>query len=227
MTNWLLGLVPQYGIWLLAAATFSSCLALPIPASILMIAAGGFVASGDLSLSASAGAAFAGAVIGDQVGYLGGRWGGARLIDRLGSRAAPLAKAASLLATRGGIAVFLSRWLASALGPYVNLAAGAAGLPWLRFTVWGALGEVVWVAVYIGVGFAFSGNLAAASGMAFDLLGIIAAGAVAIGLGAWLIAVLRAEQRPSPRRRHSPEFSLTRGHAFRPLGNKFGRRACA
>ena len=60
MTDWLLGLVPQYGIYLLAAGTFSSCLALPFPASILMIAAGGFVASGDLSLAASAGAAWPG-----------------------------------------------------------------------------------------------------------------------------------------------------------------------
>ena len=194
MTDWLLGLVPQYGMYLLAAGTFSSCLALPFPASILMIAAGGFVASGDLSLVTSAGAALAGAVIGDQAGYFGGRWGGARLIDRLRTRADPLAKATALLATRGGIAVFLSRWLVSALGPYVNLAAGAAGLPWLRFTIWGALGETVWVTVYVGAGFTFSGNLAAASGLAFDVLGLLAAGAVAIGLGYWLFAVLRAER---------------------------------
>jgi membrane-associated protein len=64
-----------------------------------------------------AGAALAGAVAGDQVGYFGGRWGGAGLIERLGSRAAPLAKATSFLASRGGVAVFLSRWLVSALGP--------------------------------------------------------------------------------------------------------------
>jgi membrane-associated protein len=36
MTDWLLALVPQYGLWLLAATTFFSCLALPFPASILM-----------------------------------------------------------------------------------------------------------------------------------------------------------------------------------------------
>ncbi len=194
MTDWLLGLVPQYGMYLLALGTFSSCLALPIPASILMIAAGGFVASGDLSLATSAGAALAGAVIGDQAGYFGGRWGGTLLFDWLGSRTAPLEKARGALAARGGIAVFLSRWLVSALGPYVNFAAGAAGLPWLQFTLWAVLGEAVWVAVYIGAGFAFSGNLTAASGMAFDILGVLAAGAVAVGLGYWLFAVLRAER---------------------------------
>ncbi len=193
MTDWLLGLVPQYGIYLLAVGTFSSCLALPVPASILMIAAGGFVASGDLSLSGSTMAALAGAMFGDQAGYFGGRLGGARLIERLGSRAVPVAKATAFLAAHGGIAVFLSRWLVSALGPYLNVAAGAAGLPWLRFTVWGLIGEAVWVAIYVGAGFAFSGNLAAASGMAFDLLGIIGTGAVALGLGYWLFLVLRAE----------------------------------
>ena len=41
MTDWLLALVPTYGLWLLAAATFLSCLAIPIPVSILMLAAGG------------------------------------------------------------------------------------------------------------------------------------------------------------------------------------------
>ncbi len=201
MTDWLLGLVPQYGIWLLAVGTFSSCLALPIPASILMIAAGGFVASGDLSLTGSTGAALAGAVIGDQTGYFGGRWGGSRVIEKLGSRAEPIARATAFLATRGGIAVFLSRWFISALGPYVNLAAGAAGLSWLRFTIAGLLGEAVWVAIYLGAGYAFSGNLAAASGMAFDLLGVLAAGAVALGLGTWLLTVLRAEGRALQRRR--------------------------
>ncbi len=193
MTDWLLGLVPQYGIFLLAVGTFSSCLALPVPASILMIAGGGFVASGDLSISGTTGAALAGALIGDQAGYFAGHWGGARLIDRLGSRAEPIARATAALARRGGTAVFLSRWLVSALGPYVNLAAGAAGLPWLRFTIWGALGEAVWVAIYVGAGFAFSGNLAAASGMAFDLLGIVGTGVVALGLGYWLFALLRSE----------------------------------
>lgn len=62
MTDWLLGMVPTYGGWLLALSTFLSCLALPIPASLLMLVAGGFVAAGDLTLVGSTGAALAGAV---------------------------------------------------------------------------------------------------------------------------------------------------------------------
>jgi membrane-associated protein len=194
MTEWLLALVPTYGLYLLSICTFASCLALPIPASMLMLAAGGFVAAGDLSIYGAAIAAWGGAVAGDQVGFLAGRKGGAGLMTWLGQRAAPLAKATDLLAQRGGLAVFLSRWLVSALGPYVNLAAGAAGLAWVHFTIWGVVGEAAWVGLYVGLGYSFTGNLAAASTMALNLLGFIGAGAVALGLGYWLISTLRAEQ---------------------------------
>ena len=61
MTDWLLALVPQYGLWLLAATTFFSCLALPFPASIMMLTAGGFVAAGDLALLPTFAAAAGGA----------------------------------------------------------------------------------------------------------------------------------------------------------------------
>jgi len=194
LTAWLLALVPTYGGVLLVGATFLSCLALPIPASMLMLAAGGFAAAGDLTLAEVAGAALAGAVAGDQAGFLAGRLGGAGLVARLGAKAAPVARATDLLARRGGVAVFLSRWLVSALGPYVNVAAGAAGQGWGPFTLWGVAGEAVWVALYVGAGWAVAGNLAAASGMAVDVLGFLAAVTVALGALWWLVTVLRAER---------------------------------
>lgn len=201
MTDWLLALVPQYGTWLLAAVTFASCLMLPVPASLLMLAAGGFAAVGDLSVGATAAAALAGAVAGDQAGYFGGRRGGTALLARLGARAAPLARATALLNRRGGLAVFLSRWLFSPLGPYVNLAAGAARQPWGVFTLWGMAGEAVWVGLYIGLGYAFAGNIEAAEAMAADLLGFLAAAAVAAGLALWLLLTLRAERAARRNRR--------------------------
>ena len=194
MTDWLLALVPTYGAWLLASCTFCSCLALPIPASMLMLTAGGFISAGDLSMTTSTGAALIGAVAGDQTGYFAGRAGGASLIEKLGARAAPLAKATDMLAKKGGLAIFFTRWLLSALGPYVNLAAGAAKQPWAKFTLFGVAGEAVWVGLYTGLGYAFTGNIAAASSMAVSMLGFLAAGAVALGLAAWLVMVVRAER---------------------------------
>ena len=58
--------------------------ALPFPASILMLTAGGFVAAGDLDLLTTFAAAAIGAIAGDQVGFWAGRRLGAPLLARLG-----------------------------------------------------------------------------------------------------------------------------------------------
>jgi membrane protein DedA with SNARE-associated domain len=185
MTDWILAAVPTYGPWLVGLVTYLSCLAIPVPASILMLVAGGFAAAGDLVLWQVAGAALAGAVAGDQTGYWLGRIGGAGLLDRAtaGKQAALVKRAASLIRAQGAVAVFLSRWLVSPLGPYVNLITGATRFDWLPFSIAGVVGEAVWVGVYIGAGHAFGGNLAAATQFSGSILGFMAAGAVAAGLG--------------------------------------------
>lgn len=196
MTDTLLALVPVHGLWLVALATFLSCLALPIPSSVLMLAAGGFAAAGDLSLGAVVASALGGAVAGDQLGYAAGRRGGAPLMDRLTQdprRGALVARARGLMQRRGGLAVFLSRWLFSPLGPYINLMAGAARQGWAGFTLWAVAGEAVWCGLYVLAGHAFAGNLAAASDLLGSVLGLVATATAALGLG-WALWHLARER---------------------------------
>ena len=176
MTDWLLSAVPTYGPWLVALVTFLSCLAMPVPASMLMLAAGGFAASGDLSVWQVAIAALLGALL------------GAHLLDRIGTgaRAPLLDRARSFVAAKGVIAVFLSRWLVSPLGPYANAIAGATRMCWLPFATAAFAGELCWVGLYVGAGYAFGDNLEAATEFAGSILGFLAAGAIAAGLGWWL-----------------------------------------
>ena len=197
MTDWLLALVPQYGLWLLALTTYASCLALPLPASLLMLTAGGFVAAGDLEGWQVAGAALAGAVAGDLTGYQVGRRGGTALLQRLGTdpvRAKLIDRATVTLLQRGGSGIFLTRWLLSPLGPYANFVAGAIAISLPRFAVAVVLGEAIWVGLYVGLGYGFAGNIEAASGMAGSVLGVAAGFGAALGLGLWLRATLRAER---------------------------------
>ncbi|HMO72364.1 MAG TPA: VTT domain-containing protein [Paracoccaceae bacterium] len=189
MTVWLLALVPQFGLWLVAATTFLSCLALPFPASILMLTAGGFAAAGDLSLHQVLLAAAGGAVAGDQVGYWAGRGFGTRLLARLQADPARdrlLARADALMRRRGEVAVYLSRWLVSPLGPWVNLVAGSMAFSWVRFTLAGVAGEATWAGLYVGAGFAFAGNIEAASGLVGSTLGLVGALCAVAVLGSWL-----------------------------------------
>jgi membrane-associated protein len=189
MTELLLQWLADYGIWLIGATTLLSCLAIPVPSSILMLTAGGFVASGDMVGWSVVASAFGGAIVGDQIGYVIGRTGGAAIISRLARnarRAKLVARATEYLRQRGIVAVFLSRWLVSPLGPYVNLASGASQLGWHRFSAASFSGEAVWVAVYVSAGYAFADRLIEVSSLLSNASGMLAAGTVTILLGLWL-----------------------------------------
>ena len=68
MTELIFELLAGYGVAIVFIVTFLSCFALPIPSSLLMLASGGFAATGDLSLMAVGLSAFGGAVLGDNSG---------------------------------------------------------------------------------------------------------------------------------------------------------------
>lgn len=189
MADYLLELIADWGVWALAVTTFLSCLALPVPSSMMMLASGAFVASGDLALGAVAGAALAGAVLGDQVGYGVGRVGFGAAEDwlmRNRMRAQVLSRAQGTMQRRGAAAVFLSRWLFSVLGPYVNLIAGGARMNWATFTAMGVAGEMVWVVVYIGLGYAAGDQLATMAEMLADASGLATSALFTLALG-WVI----------------------------------------
>jgi membrane protein DedA with SNARE-associated domain len=195
MTDQLLALLPAWGPWLLATTTFLSCLMLPIPASMLMLAGGALVATGDLALPAAAGGALLGAVVGDQVGFLAGR-GAGRVLPRLrGRRARTMARARQKLRRNGAAAVFFSRWLFAPLGPSINVAAGALRYSHRAFTLAGVAGELVWVGLYVGLGYVFGANLEAATELASSALGLLAALAAFAVLGLWLLAAARRRGR--------------------------------
>ncbi len=195
MTESFLTLATSYGLPFLALITSLSCLALPVPVSIVMMLSGSLVASGELDFWQVFFAAYLAALVGDQVGFLIGRVAGAPIIGWLArspARAALIDKARGQLDKKGWWAVFFSRWLFSPLGPYVNFIGGAAAMNWLKFTAPGAAGELVWVSLYVGLGYFFSSNISAVADLASSASGLLAAGAVAAFLGWRLWIALRA-----------------------------------
>lgn len=187
ITDFLVAYLPQWGPFLVGICTFLSCLLLPVPSSILLIAAGAFVAADDLTLWSVVAGALIGYVAGDQSAFSLGRVAGAHILRRPGRGAMAAARARALLDRHGGWAVFLSRWLFSPLAPWMTLSAGAAGFPRLRFTMASLPGATIWVALYLGLGMIFGTNLQAASELASSALGLIAALTVAAGLIWWMI----------------------------------------
>ena len=197
MTDQFLALVGSYGTWAVFISAFLSCLLVPIPTSLMMLTAGALAAAGDISIPPLLAATFAGAVLGDQAGYMVGRFGGAPVIERLErapSRRAVVARARILVDERGGIGVFFSTWALAPLGPYVNIVAGATGLKWRRFTLWDILGEAIWVNLYIWLGYAFSGSVATVAEILGDVVGLVVAVVVALLAALWIRSVMAAQR---------------------------------
>ena len=203
MTEIAFALVADYGVIIVFCVTFLSCLALPVPSSLLMLASGGFAATGDLTLYAVGLSAFGGAVLGDNSGYWVARKLGPQLDGWLAKhpkRAALRARSAAFMDKRGGSSIFLSCWLVAPLGPYMNYFCGVTKFNWVRFALWGVAGEIVWVSLYVGLGYSFADNITSIASLLGNASGFITALAIVIALGWWLVRASKKSRAASTAR---------------------------
>src|SRR5215471_19116853 len=82
MREQILAALSQYGSPVLFAVVMIAAVGLPLPVTLLLIVTGSLVSQGVMSFWLSIVLAGAGSVIGDQIGYAIGRWGGSVLIGR-------------------------------------------------------------------------------------------------------------------------------------------------
>lgn len=187
MTEQLFGLLSTYGLPALFIILAVSSAGVPFPITLLLIATGSFVAQGEMVLWQVLIVCSAGAIVGDNIGYWLGRWGGRKLVHRITERfgGADMIKRAEAFTKRwGGVGVFLSRWLITPLGPWLNLTSGIAGYSWPRFLFWDVLGEVLWVVIYVSLGNLFSDRVGALAELLGNLTWVIV-GVIAAGILGW------------------------------------------
>jgi len=200
ITDQVLGALLLYGLPVLFGVILICSVGIPFPVSLMLVAAGSFVQQGDMKLWQVITVASVAAIAGDQVGYALARWGGRRLIGRVSRRLgveAQIKKAEALTKRWSGAGIFVSRWLVTALGPWVNVTSGIAGYPWQRFLLWDVLGEVLWVVLYVTLGYVFSDRVQAMAEILGNLAWVAVGLIVAVILGWKLMGY--APQRPDNR----------------------------
>jgi membrane protein DedA with SNARE-associated domain len=105
-------------------------------------------------------AAAAGAIIGDNIGFGIGHWGGYRLIRRYGHKVrlneAKIKVGRLIFDRHGGKVVFFGRFV-SVLRTYAAFLAGTTRMPYLRFLFFNASGGIVWSGIY-AIGFYYLGS---------------------------------------------------------------------
>src|SRR5580693_2091925 len=191
MSDQLLSAVSLYGSPALFLVVAVAALGAPLPITLLLILAGSMVAQGAMNLWWVIGAASAGSILGDQAGYAIGRWGGQAAVTKLSrwfGKGVDLQAVEAKARAWGGPGIFLTRWLLSPLGPWINLASGTARLSWGRFLFWDALGEITGAAIYVSAGRIFSDRVMAMDAMLGDVTWAIIALLVAIFVGYQLIS---------------------------------------
>lgn len=197
MTESLLALVPTYGVWLIFFCLMLSCLALPLPSSIMVMAAGGFAAAGDVALWQVQLAALTGFIAGDQLTYgiaRGPGQGLVRKMQRYPRFEKPFQKAEVMLHQRGAGAVFLTRTIFSPLGPYLGYLSGAVKLQWPKFTSAAIAGAVCWSFAYSLLGYFFAPRIRQIASMIGNGIGVIMLLAVAAALVWYLVQQWRKSQ---------------------------------
>lgn len=133
------------------------------------------------------------AIVGDTVGYEIGRHFGPRLLDlpMLKKRRRRLDDARDLLARRGGMAVFLGRWIAFFRAVMPGLA-GIVRMPYFKFLAYNATGGIAWGSVVVLIGYAVGASYTTVQSTLGTATALGAAALVCVGLIVWRIRKQRA-----------------------------------
>ncbi|HEY6806790.1 MAG TPA: DedA family protein [Pyrinomonadaceae bacterium] len=197
MADQLLAALLTYGLPVLFLIIVIASVGIPLPVTLMLVAAGSFAKQGEMKVSYVIAVASSAAILGDQIGYGISRWGGRRLVDKVTKRiggADKIQKAESLSKRWGGAGIFFSRWLITELGPWINVTSGLTAYPYHRFVIWDVLGEVLWVCLYVLLGFKFSDRVQylveILGNLAWVILGIL----IALLLGWKVVKYIKPKQ---------------------------------
>jgi membrane protein DedA with SNARE-associated domain len=193
-------LLEHYGYLAVGGFVLLEDFGVPVPGEILLISAAIFAGAGQLNIALVIAVAVLGAVIGDNIGYAVGRLGGRPLAERWGRfvflTPARLDRAETFFNAHGGKVVTVARFI-EGLRQVNGLLAGIAGMHWLKFLGFNALGAVLWVGTWAGLGFV-AGTHMAVIYAGFERYRWYAIGVLVLVAG--IVVVIRVRRGPRGRR---------------------------
>ncbi|MFE9173437.1 DedA family protein [Streptomyces kebangsaanensis] len=153
-------LLSHYGYWAVGGVVLVEDFGIPAPGETILIAAGVYAGAGELNVVVVALIAFAAAIVGDNIGYLVGRFGGRAFVHRWGRYVFLTPKrfeaAERFFSRHGGKIVTVARFI-EGLRQANGIIAGTTGMHWLRFLAFNALGAALWVGLWVTLAY-FAGT---------------------------------------------------------------------
>lgn len=152
----------HYGYLAIAGFVTLEDFGIPVPGETILIAAAVYAGSGRLSIYMVGLVAVLAAIVGDNIGYAIGFFGGRALVLRYGKyvrlTTERLDKAEHFFARYGGAVVAGARFV-EGLRQANGIVAGTIRMPWPKFLAFNALGAALWVALWASVGYLAGGHI--------------------------------------------------------------------
>lgn len=155
-------LLAQHGLLIVFGNVLLAQLGLPLPAMPMLIIAGAFAASGELSFAAILGVTLAASLLGDLPWYFAGRRYGYRIMRtlcRVAIEPDSCVKQTENIFERWGAPSLLVAKYIPGFATVAPPLAGAMGLSLSRFIVFSAAGALLWAAVPVIAGMVFSAQV--------------------------------------------------------------------
>src|ERR1700733_12867317 len=146
----------HYGYLAVAVLVLVEDFGIPVPGETILIAASLYAGAGKLNVVAVGVIAWVCAVIGDNIGFAIGHFGGRRLALKYGKyiflTPKRLDKAEQFFEHHGGKIIVAARFI-EGLRQANGIVAGITGMHWKRFIPFNALGAALWVGLWVSVGY--------------------------------------------------------------------------
>jgi membrane protein DedA with SNARE-associated domain len=153
-------LLSHYGYLAVGGVVLVEDFGVPAPGETILIAAGVYAGAGELNVVAVGLIAFATAIVGDNIGYLVGRFGGRAFVHRWGRYVfltpERFETAERFFSRHGGKIVTVARFV-EGLRQANGIIAGTTGMHWLRFLAFNALGAALWGGLWLTLAY-FAGT---------------------------------------------------------------------
>jgi membrane protein DedA with SNARE-associated domain len=178
-------LFTAYGYWAVFFVVGLESIGIPLPGELIVVVASIFASTHGGNIYLVIAAAAAGAILGDNIGYMIGREFGYRLLLRYGSRAGITESHVKLgqytFKKYGAAVVFIGRFIA-VMRVLAAFLAGANRLAWPKFLIANATGGIVWASVVALSAYTFGHSIKHLHGPVTLLLMIAAGAAVLAGM---------------------------------------------
>lgn len=153
--DWIQPLIAQYGLYAVFLVVMLESAGVPLPGETALVLSSIYAGmSGELEIAHVILVASAGAIIGDNIGFLVGRHYGLPLVERygrmIGLDAKRLAFGQHMFARHGAKIVFFGRFVAL-LRIFAALLAGVNRYSWRSFLFYNAAGGICWATIF-GIG---------------------------------------------------------------------------